>query len=199
MNPASPGTNRAAQLTDRIGADDPDFHPTDFGDADFDDADFDVSLFTLSPRPDPRRSDVEIYPRRYVSRIRFSDIDTLGHLNNVAHDSFHEDGRTMLCARVFPLDQRIPGVRQLAAQNTLHFLAEAFYPGQLLICAGVGRIGTTSFVTSTALFQEGVCVSLCDTVMVYEVGGRPAALPDVARVRLRGYHVAARSGGTDRG
>ena len=114
---------------------------------------FDPTLVGLSHRPDPRRLGASLYPLRYGSTLRFADLDTLGHLNNVAHSALHEDGRTVLCERVFPEAERPRRNRHIVAQNSLHFLAEAYYPGELLVCAGIGRIGRTSYVTSTALFS----------------------------------------------
>jgi acyl-CoA thioester hydrolase len=147
----------------------------------------DESLLTVSPRPDPRREVPTLYPLRYLSRLRFADIDTLGHLNNVAHSGLHEDGRTMLCAQIFPAADAAPGTRHMVAQNTLHFLAEAFYPGELLVCAGIGRVGRTSYVTSTALFSGDKCVSIADSVMVVQQGKAMLALTPAQAEACRGH------------
>jgi acyl-CoA thioester hydrolase len=144
----------------------------------------DESLLTVSERPVPARSVSELYPLRYTSTMRFADLDVLGHMNNVAHSALHEDGRTMLAEHAFPKAQRLKGCRHVVAQNTLHFLAEAFYPGELTVCAGVGRIGGKSFVASTALFSEGRCVSLADTVMVIQQDGRNVAISQADRRAL---------------
>jgi acyl-CoA thioester hydrolase len=147
----------------------------------------DESLLTVSPRPDPRRQVPALYPLRYLSRLRFADLDTLGHLNNVAHSGLHEDGRTMLCEQIFPAIERPRGLRHMVAQNTLHFLAEAFYPGELLVCAGIGRVGRTSYVTSTALFSGDNCVSIADSVMVVQQDRALIRLSPADRAACEGH------------
>lgn len=134
------------------------------------------SLVTIAERPDVLRRTPDLYPVRYLSRLRFADVDVLGHLNNVAQSALHEDARTTLCEQVFPTAERPQGSRLVIGQNSLHFLNEAFYPGDLLICAGIGRVVRKSFVCSTALFSGDTCVSIADSVMVMERDKRPVAL-----------------------
>jgi acyl-CoA thioester hydrolase len=145
------------------------------------------SLVTTARRPGDQRRNAELYPVRYLSRLRFSDVDVLGHLNNVAQSALHEDARTTLCDQLFPAAERPAGSRLVIAQSSLHFLNEAFYPGDLLICAGVGRVGRRSFVCSTALFSADTCVSIADSVMVMERHRRPVELSQEERAAFAGH------------
>jgi acyl-CoA thioester hydrolase len=144
-------------------------------------------LVSVSERPDDRRRSPDLYPVRYLSRLRFADVDVLGHLNNVAQSALHEDARTTLCEQLFPSSERPAGSRLVIGQNSLHFLNEAFYPGDLLICAGIGRVGGKSFVCSTALFSEQTCVSVADSVMVMERSNRPVPLTGDERAAFAGH------------
>lgn len=150
---------------------------------------FDETLLTLSARPDARREVADLYPLRYISTLRFADLDVLGHMNNVAHSALHEDARTVLAERAFPKALRLKGYRQVVAQTALHFLAEAFYPGDVQVCAGAGRIGSKSFVTSTALFNEGRCISIADAVMVIQQDGRNVPISEDDRRALLGVRI----------
>jgi acyl-CoA thioester hydrolase len=145
------------------------------------------SLVTIAQRPDKMRRQSELYPVRYISRLRFADVDVLGHLNNVAQSALHEDARTTLCEQIFPSSQRPSGSRLVIGQNSLHFLNEAYYPGDLLICAGISRVGTTSFVCSTALFSGETCVSIADSVMVMEQHKHPVPLTTQDRAAFAGH------------
>lgn len=145
------------------------------------------SLVTIARRPDDLRRKADLYPVRYVSRLRFADVDVLGHLNNVAQSALHEDARTTLCEQIFPTSERPAGSRLVIGQNSLHFLNEAFYPGDLLICAGISRVGGKSFICSTALFSGDTCVSIADSVMVMERDKRPVTLTDEERAAFAGH------------
>ena len=145
------------------------------------------ALVGVSPRPHPGRTQLARYPYRFPSRIRFSDLDLLAHVNNLALESFHEDARASLNQEVFAAAGPLDGPRFMAVQNTTHFLAQAFWPGELTVGAGVGRIGRTSYVACTGVFHGSACVSLCDTVLVLVADSTPQPLGDAVRAALTGY------------
>ncbi len=66
----------------------------------------------------------------------------------------------------------------------MHFLRETHWPNTIRTAIGVGRLGRTSFVASTALFVDDSCVSLCDTVLVMLDEHGPTPIPDAAREQL---------------
>ena len=49
---------------------------------------------------------------------------------------------------------------------------------------GIGRIGRTSYVASTALFIADTCISLCDTVLVTLDDDGPTPIPEDASAQL---------------
>ncbi|MBV6756253.1 acyl-CoA thioesterase [Rhodococcus opacus] len=151
------------------------------------------SLVETAGRPHPARSRHEVYPIIGKSQARYADMDANAHLNNLALESMHEDARAVLNARVFP-GVYDPGTRQLrlvTSQNVVHFLAEAHWPATIETGVGVGRIGRTSFVASSALFRDGVCISVCDTVLVAINDDGPVPIPDFAREMLRDLQIWA--------
>jgi acyl-CoA thioester hydrolase len=136
-------------------------------------------------RPHPTRARIESYPITGIVTARYADMDANAHLNNVAIESMHEDARAVLNSRVFPgihtdAERRI---RVVNSQSVVHFLAEAHWPCNVDTAIGVGRIGRTSFVLSSALFVDGMCISICDAVMVTVAEG-PEPLTEDARARL---------------
>jgi acyl-CoA thioester hydrolase len=154
---------------------------------DLDDTDDRGALCQSASRPDPRRTDIRTYPFVVEIQGRYGDMDANGHMNNLALESLHEDARARMNRSVLPAiyDTGHRRCRLVSAQNVVHFLAEATGPSVFHAAVGVGRIGTSSFVASSALFIEDTCISTCDTVLVAvdDFGSRP--LPDDARVRLR--------------
>ncbi|ANW66830.1 hypothetical protein MMUR_12360 [Mycolicibacterium murale] len=141
-------------------------------------------------RPDPARMHLPVYPVTKTISSRYADLDPNGHLNNVALTAMHEDIRATLNYQIFPL-VHIPGadtVRLLISQNVVHFLAEAHWPATIEAGIGVARIGRTSFVLSSALFDDQRCISLSDTVVV-TAQDRPVPLSEATRSALEALQL----------
>jgi acyl-CoA thioester hydrolase len=147
----------------------------------------DGELCQSAGRPDPRRADVDIYPLVVETQGRYGDMDANGHVNNLALEALHEDVRARLNATVLPgiYDPGQRRFRLVSAQNVVHFLSESSWPSVFRAGVGVGRIGTSSFVASSALFVDERCISTCDTVLVVVDDDGPRPLPEQARVRLQ--------------
>ena len=145
-----------------------------------------MTLVSAAPRPHPARLTAALYPVRHTIEARYGDMDTNGHLNNLALESLHENARATLNARVFPgvYDAAARRLRLVTATNVVHFLHESHWPATIQTGIGIGRIGRTSYVASTALFIADTCISLCDTVLVTLDDDGPTPIPEDARAQL---------------
>ncbi len=116
-------------------------------------------------KPDPWRLHPDAY--RFVTSIdtRFQDLDTMGHINNVAISGMFETARIRFHHHLgrHPQEQ---GVRWLVANVTLNFIEESHFPYPFEIHCAIGHIGRTSWTISSAGFQKGVCVATADTTVV---------------------------------
>jgi len=130
---------------------------------------------------------LESYPVVGEIAARYGDMDANGHLNNLALESLHENARATMNRDLLPsaYDVTRRRIRLVTSQNTVHFLAEAHWPATIATGAGVGRIGRTSYVASTALFIDGSCIGVCDTVLVALGDDGPVPLPDEFRAALQ--------------
>ena len=130
---------------------------------------------------------LESYPVVGEIAARYGDMDANGHLNNLALESLHENARATMNRDLLPsaYDVTRRRIRLVTSQNTVHFLAEAHWPATIATGAGVGRIGRTSYVASTALFISGSCIGVCDTVLVALGDDGPVPLPDEFRAALQ--------------
>jgi len=142
-------------------------------------------------KPDPARLDPSVYPLTVTVPSRFRDLDTLGHINNVAVGSFYEEGRAALNRTAFPPDyRRAHGMRMLIADVHISYLAEAHYPGDIEVRAGILSLGRSSYTIALALFQNGACVGVCETVLVNTDGERPAPIPEDGRHALEALRLS---------
>ncbi|WFS11031.1 acyl-CoA thioesterase [Rhodococcus aetherivorans] len=149
------------------------------------------ALVQTTGRPHPERLHPGMYPLMGATQARYADMDANAHLNNLALESLHEDARAVLNARAFPgiYSPQDRQLRLVTSQNAVHFLGEAHWPAVLDTGVGVGRIGRTSFVASSALFRDGVCISVCDTVLVALGAEGPVPIPASAREILQGLQL----------
>ena len=116
-------------------------------------------------KPESWRLSADSYPFTTTLDSRFQDLDTMGHINNVATAGIFETARIRFHHHLgrHPQDR---GVRWLVAAVSLNFVAEAHFPHDVTIGCAIGAVGNRSWTVMSAAFQHGECFATCDTVMV---------------------------------
>lgn len=100
-------------------------------------------------------------------KIRFADMDSYGHLNNVAYATFAESGRVDFLAEVIEGCLDGQGEGWVIAKLTVNFLASAYYPGMVKIGNVVHHIGNSSLILNQGLFTTGKCFATCESILVW--------------------------------
>ncbi|MCB0932977.1 MAG: acyl-CoA thioesterase [Mycobacterium sp.] len=144
-----------------------------------------IEWTTVAARPDPRRLQLDCYPVIDEIAARYGDMDANAHLNNVALDAMHENARATMSRGLRDSGLFDRGLRLVTAQRTTHFLAEAHWPAMIRTGSGAGHVGRTSYVASTGLFRDGICISVCDAVTVLLDDDGPTPIPDDFRAALQ--------------
>jgi acyl-CoA thioester hydrolase len=128
---------------------------------------------------DPKSFDA--YPVLTVEKIRLSDTDRQGHVNNVAFSFFYEAGRAAVVLENDALLE--PGCFFVIVTTTIDFVGELNYPGTVTIANGIERIGKSSITVRQALFQDGRCASTSSSTMAQVNVAAKASQPlsDAAR------------------
>lgn len=123
------------------------------------------------------------FPLRTFDKIRYSDTDRQGHVNNAVFSTYLETGRVeLLCkADLALLSESASFV--IAALN-LNFLKEILWPGQVDIGTGILKIGTSSIKIYQQLFQNGHCVASAETVIVQVDNSSGQSLPLTEEARI---------------
>ncbi len=135
-------------------------------------------------RGDADRQHRDRYPFGFEMAVRYGDMDTNAHLNNVAFARFFEEGRVRLHHHLGGKAEL--GFRPIVANLTIAYLAEGGWPAPVEVRAAILRLGRSSYVVAQALFQEDRCIALSDTVMVNRAADGPggAPLPEKLRAAL---------------
>jgi len=134
------------------------------------------------------RQELWRYPFRHEIQARFGDMDSFQHVNNVSIARYHEDARVAFLSSLFggEIARRSGEYHFLVAEVRVTYLAEVAFPGAYRIGVGVGRIGRSSVVLYSALFDGDRCLGLCDTVQVNRSHAGTTPLPPERRALLEG-------------
>lgn len=102
-------------------------------------------------------------------QLRFSDLDTLGHVNNSVYLNLFDLGKSDYFERAAGERQDWNNVNVVIANINCNFLHETRFDEKLVVKTQVARIGNKSFTVQQVLqnvdTQEVKCV--CQQVMVY--------------------------------
>lgn len=119
-------------------------------------------------------------------RVRFSDTDMLGHVNNASYFTYMEEARCR-----FVEDIGLRDVPLILASAKVDFRAQTFYGEHLLIETWVPRIGTSSVDMANRILRketgevvfEGVAV-----IVFFDYNTQKSApIPDPIRTELAKY------------
>lgn len=125
-------------------------------------------------------------------RVRWGDVDSMGHVNNAKYFTYCESARMSYFAAI-GMDAFRDGGRYgpaLAAAN-LSFRRQVRYPADLAVWTRVAKLGRTSFTMDYEILDAATGERVADgtgvIVWVDYESGRPEPLPDGLRTAIRGY------------
>jgi acyl-CoA thioester hydrolase len=135
---------------------------------------------------------LEDYPVHSFDRLRYSDADRLGHVNNAVFSTLLETGRVdILYDPAAPLAE--PGTAFVIARLVLDFRSEITWPGTIRIGTRVASIGRSSVRFEQAIFQDDRCAATAETIIVLMDEGtrRSKALPQATIEKLSSFMKAS--------
>lgn len=111
-------------------------------------------------------TNIDLYENFETVTLRYSDEDSMGHINNVAYAAYFEAGRMGLFKTLLAGlgDQRFNFV---LANVSIDYLREMRFPGELKIGGRLLRVGSKSITTGYGAFLDGVCHATSTSVNVY--------------------------------
>lgn len=146
-------------------------------------------------------TDRAVYRHWTTEKIRFSDLDVLGHLNNCAFAVYCESARVEVLAAA--RGQALGGggdIDWVIVNLNIDFRAQGHYPGTCEVGTRVLRIGTKSVTLGNGLFVGDTCIATATATVVLSDLRAGKALPMPEDIRaffedLRTTHTDAATGG----
>jgi acyl-CoA thioester hydrolase len=130
---------------------------------------------------------VNCFPAVIREKVRYSDTDRQGHVNNVVFSVFFEAGRVEI---LFCSGRKLnpAGTEFVLARANIDLLGQLRWPGEVVIGSRIERVGRSSINLRQAIFQEDRCAAVCDSVMVLTRArtGRSTPIGAPARAFLEG-------------
>lgn len=105
------------------------------------------------------------YPIQTFDKIRYSDTDRQGHVNNAVLSTFLETGRVEILydpAHALVKD----GTEFVIARLSLDYLGEMHWPGTVTTGSRIDRIGNSSITLAQVLYQGDKLAARAETVLV---------------------------------
>jgi acyl-CoA thioester hydrolase len=109
----------------------------------------------------------EAYKSIIPIQIRFSDVDSVGHVSNTQYQNFYDLGKLDYFDRVLPdMDFDVLGV--VGASVKIDFILPVYMRTRVLVKTRVTKLGNKSITMEHELCDEssGVLYSTCTAVMV---------------------------------
>lgn len=126
---------------------------------------------------------VSAYAHWVDERVRFSDTDLVGHVNNVAIAAYVESGRVAFASGLMRTVHETGFVVTLRRVE-VDYLAELHYPADLRVGSRLLALGRTSLTVGTGVFDGQRCIATSRGVLVALGADGPAPISGEARREL---------------
>ena len=109
--------------------------------------------------------------------IRFSDQDSMGHVNNVSIAAYIEAARTMIVQGLLDRFDH-PGLDFILARVVIDYKRELHYPGTVEVGGRLIRLGSKSLTSGYGVFLGDACIATSESVNVfYDMNTRSSVVP----------------------
>lgn len=129
----------------------------------------------------------------FRSRIDWSDLDLLGHVNNIAFSRFFQAARVEYCGHIGMKVHQGMTTGPILAASRVQFIAQLFFPGDVRILTRIRKTGGTSIVLEHALYSDDgtLCAFAEDVVVRFDFkAGTKIPLGEDILAKIADYEVA---------
>ena len=129
----------------------------------------------------------------FTARIDWSDLDLLGHVNNIAFSRFFQAARVEYCGHIGMKVYQGMKTGPILAASRVQFTAQLFFPGNVRILTRIKKAGGTSIMLEHALYddKDTMCAFSEDVVVRYDFEAKTKIpLGDEVRAMIAGYEAS---------
>ena len=126
-------------------------------------------------------------------RIDWSDLDLLGHVNNIAFSKFFQAARVEYCGRVGLEVHQGMATGPILAASRVQFTAQLFFPGNVRVLTRCKKAGGTSIILEHALYDDAgtLCAFAEDVVVRFDFTAKTKIpLGDAIRDKIVTYEAS---------
>ncbi|EPF91830.1 thioesterase [Acinetobacter gyllenbergii] len=105
------------------------------------------------------------YPLVTMDKLRYSDTDRQGHINNALFSTFLETGRVEILYNQKIINQSNE-TEFVIANLTIQFISEILWPGYIETKTAIKKIGTSSIIFEQVIYQAEKQCAAAETVIV---------------------------------
>jgi acyl-CoA thioester hydrolase len=101
------------------------------------------------------------FPVTVSCPIQWGDMDALGHVNNARYFTWFESARIALLSRAGVVADRPREMGPILATTTCDFVRPLTYPGDVVVGAGVAKLGRTSIAMEYGVWRADQPDTMC--------------------------------------
>lgn len=105
------------------------------------------------------------FPLTTTDKLRYSDTDRQGHINNAVFATFFETGRVEIISQI-DRHSEVSDREFVLARITIDYLQEVHWPGTVTIGSRISRVGTSSLTVEQVIFVDETVCARAESVMV---------------------------------
>lgn len=125
------------------------------------------------------------YAWSYQEKIRYNDLDPLGHVTSQSFVNFFETARVLF---ILEAGRRVedPDFGLMLVRLDTSFHGQLHFPAEIDVGTRLVRIGTSSLTTMQGIFYDGTCRANLVSILVHvdRKQDRSTPIPDDFRQRL---------------
>lgn len=140
-------------------------------------------------RLDRTRLESGVFPYRFEIGTRFSDMDKVGHVNNVAVADLLQEGRNRFIHALKLMDAA-PCALVVASIN-IEFAGDLYHPAPVEISVGLLDVGRSSYRIAEVIRQNGRIAVFAEVVQVARDDRGATAMPEPWRPLLERARIGA--------
>ena len=131
----------------------------------------------LNPQP----ADFDFW---YSDKVRFTDLDALGHAGSVMINSYFAGARTKLFKLAIP-DWPKGNIAPVLRKSEIEYRNELFFNDEIEVGLKIQKFGNTSFTLDVVIFKGNTCMALSENVFVFIDRDQQKAVPIPEDVKSR--------------